>query len=95
MTAAAPALQIVRMTETPAPPDQDMDFETALKRLEDIVQTLERGEVPLEKSITLYEDGVRLKKICDGKLESARTRIEKITLDGAGQPVGTMPLDAE
>ncbi|MGB7405881.1 MAG: exodeoxyribonuclease VII small subunit [Pacificimonas sp.] len=76
-----------------SPIDENMDFETALKRLEDIVQTLERGEVPLERSLDLYETGTKLKAICDRKLEDARTRIETITLGKDGQPTGTRPLD--
>ncbi|MGB3721793.1 MAG: exodeoxyribonuclease VII small subunit [Pacificimonas sp.] len=79
---------------TDAPKD-DLDFEAALKQLEEIVQTLERGDVPLEKSLDLYERGTALKAVCDRKLETARTRIEKITLDGSGKALGTEPLDAE
>ncbi|MBV7256083.1 exodeoxyribonuclease VII small subunit [Pacificimonas sp. WHA3] len=78
-----------------APAPDDLDFESALKQLERIVQTLEQGEVPLEKSLELYEQGTKLKAICDDKLESARAKIEKITLDGAGKAAGTQPLDVE
>ena len=72
----------------------DLDFETALKRLEEIVQTLERGDAPLEKSLELYERGTKLKAFCDGKLEAARVRIEAIKLDADGKAAGTQPLDA-
>ena len=91
------------MTQSAADPSErstepdpaSLDFETALKQLEEIVQRLERGEVPLEESITLYERGNALKRICEGKLEAARTRIETITLDAAGKATGTRPLDAD
>ncbi len=76
-------------------PETELDFEAALKQLEEIVQTLERGDVPLEKSLDLYERGTKLKAMCDAKLETARTRIEAITLNAAGEPTGVRPLDAE
>jgi exodeoxyribonuclease VII small subunit len=70
-----------------------LPFEQALAELEDIVKALERGDVPLEKSITLYERGDALKKHCDQLLKAAETRVEKITTDASGRPVGSTPLD--
>lgn len=70
-----------------------LPFEKALAELESIVQKLERGEVPLEESITLYERGEALKKRCDTLLGQAEARIEKITLSADGKPKGTVPLD--
>ena len=46
-------------------------FEAALKQLEEIVQKLEKGELPLEESLRLYEEGIRLSRLCHGKLEEA------------------------
>lgn len=83
------------MTDSDAAPPDDLDFESALKQLERIVQALEQGDVPLEKSLDLYEEGTRLKAICDRKLEAARAKIETITLDGAGKAAGTQPLDVD
>ncbi len=72
-----------------------MSFEEALKQLETIVDDLERGDVPLEESIRIYERGEALKKHCDTLLKSAEDKVEKIRLGRDGQPVGTEPLDAE
>lgn len=70
-----------------------LPFEQALAELEDIVKALERGDVPLEKSIALYERGDALKKHCDALLKAAEARVEKITTDASGKPSGTAPLD--
>ncbi|MBA8841167.1 exodeoxyribonuclease VII small subunit [Ochrobactrum sp. RH2CCR150] len=72
-----------------------MSFEDALKQLEKIVDDLERGDVPLEESIRIYERGEALKKHCDTLLKSAEDKVEKIRIGRDGQPVGTEPLDAE
>lgn len=57
----------------------DNTFEEAMKRLEEIVQFLERGNVPLEEAVQAYEEGMRLKQFCLEKLEHAQLRIEKVT----------------
>ncbi|MBJ6132176.1 exodeoxyribonuclease VII small subunit [Ochrobactrum sp. Q0168] len=72
-----------------------MSFEDALKQLEKIVDDLERGDVPLEESIRIYERGEALKKHCDTLLKSAEDKVEKIRIGRDGQPVGTEPLDAD
>jgi exodeoxyribonuclease VII small subunit len=72
-----------------------MSFEQALDQLEKIVDDLERGDVPLEQSILIYERGEALKKHCDTLLKSAEDKVEKIKLGRDGQPVGTEPLDPE
>ena len=72
-----------------------VSFEKALAELEDIVGKLEKGNVPLEESIALYERGAALKRHCDRLLEAAEQRVEKITAAGTGQPVATEPLDGE
>jgi exodeoxyribonuclease VII small subunit len=74
-------------------PIDALPFETALAELEEIVRKLERGEVSLEESITIYERGEALKKRCEELLRQAEARVEKITLDAAGKPTGTGPLD--
>jgi exodeoxyribonuclease VII small subunit len=70
-----------------------LTFEKALADLEGIVQRLERGDVPLEESVTIYERGEALKRRCDELLRQAEARVEKITLDSTGRPTGTEPLD--
>ena len=51
-------------------------FEEGLQRLEKIVQELEKGDVPLEKSLTLFEEGVRLSAACRKELEEAEGKVE-------------------
>ncbi|HVX82319.1 MAG TPA: exodeoxyribonuclease VII small subunit [Devosiaceae bacterium] len=71
-----------------------MSFETALAELERIVAKLESGQAPLAESIAIYERGEALKAHCETLLKSAEARIEKITLNREGKPVGTEPLDS-
>jgi len=59
-------------------------FENALKQLEEIVQRLEKGELALEESLRLYEEGIRLSRICHGKLEEAEGKIEVLLKDARG-----------
>jgi exodeoxyribonuclease VII small subunit len=62
-----------------------MPFEEALKRLETILQQLERGDVPLEKSIALYEEGIQLSKTCAEHLAKAELTVKRLSkeLDGS------------
>ncbi len=71
-----------------------MSFEDALGELEEIVERLERGDAPLEKSIELYERGAALKKHCESKLKSARLKVEKIVLGQEGQ-IETTSFDGD
>ncbi|WP_336294764.1 exodeoxyribonuclease VII small subunit [Bartonella sp. CB169] len=72
-----------------------LSFEEALKQLEVIVENLERGDVPLEQSIDIYERGESLKKHCEKLLKMAEAKIEKIQFSEGGSPVGTELLDSE
>jgi exodeoxyribonuclease VII small subunit len=72
-----------------------LTFEKALAELEAIVQKLERGDVPLEESVVIYERGEALKRRCEELLRQAEARVEKITLDASGKPTGTEPLDVK
>ena len=58
-------------------------FETALKQLEEIVQRLEKGELTLEESLGLYEQGIRLSRLCHAKLEEAEGKIEMLVKNNA------------
>jgi exodeoxyribonuclease VII small subunit len=60
-------------------------FEQALQQLEQIVQKLEKGELPLEDSLALYEDGIRLSRLCHGKLEEAEGKIAMLLKDARGE----------
>lgn len=72
----------------------DMNFEQALRALEEIVHKLESGEAPLDESIALYERGNQLRALCQQRLDAAKARIEAITLGPDGTPAGTTPFDA-
>jgi len=72
-----------------------MPFERAIEELESIVKRLEEGKVPLEESVAIYERGEALKRRCENLLRQAEARVEKITLDAAGKPTGSEPLDVE
>ena len=78
------------MTDTPI---SEMTFEQAMSELERIVTQLERGDVPLEDSISLYEKGAELKKRCEAKLKEAEQKVAAITLDEDGSVTGTKPLE--
>jgi len=78
------------MTDTPV---EDMSFEQAMKELETVVDQLERGDVALDASITLYERGAALKKRCEDELKRAEEKVAAITLDAQGVPTGTTPVD--
>ena len=66
---------------------QGVTFEAALKQLEEIVQRLERGELPLEESLKLYEEGIRLSRLCHAKLEEAEGKIDLLMKDARGDLV--------
>ncbi len=72
---------------------QTMNFEDALRALEDVVRKLESGEVPLDDSITLYERGEQLRKLCQARLDAAQARIERIVAAPDGSAAGVQPFD--
>lgn len=64
---------------------QAQTFEASLASLERIVRELERGEQPLEKSLELFEQGVKLSRECQERLNEAERRIEVLLQDGDGR----------
>ena len=72
----------------------NMNFETALKSLEEIVNQLDSGEIDLDKAVEAYERGTKLKEHCEKKLKEAQLRIEKIEVDKDGE-LTTKVLDTE
>jgi exodeoxyribonuclease VII small subunit len=62
-------------------------FETSLEALEQIVRDLEQGDLPLEKSLELFEKGIRLSRECQERLSQAERRIEVLLRDNQGRPV--------
>jgi exodeoxyribonuclease VII small subunit len=71
---------------------ETMSFEEAMAALEQVVGALERGEVPLEQSIALYERGASLKQHCAKKLAEAEEKVELIRAQ-EGRAVGTTPAE--
>jgi exodeoxyribonuclease VII small subunit len=71
-----------------APPEQSPapSFEQALQQLEGVVQRLEQGELALEESLELYEQGVRLSRLCHAKLEEAEAKVAVLLKDTRGEP---------
>jgi len=61
-------------------------FESSLEELERIVRELEQGELPLERSLELFEQGVKLSRECQDRLNQAERRIEILMRDNQGRP---------
>ncbi|MDD5544015.1 MAG: exodeoxyribonuclease VII small subunit [Acidobacteriia bacterium] len=61
------------------------DFESAIKRLEEIVSQLESGDLQLEKSLELFEEGIQLSRFCHGKLDEAERKVEVLLKDAEGE----------
>ncbi len=81
------------MSQAKPPADiATMSFEDALRELEQIVQKLEAGDVPLDDSIRIYERGAALKAHCEARLREAELKVEKIVL-GADGPKGLEKAD--
>lgn len=67
-------MNIIKMNKK----NDELNFEDSLMRLEKIAELLENENTPLEESISLFEEGIALKEICDQKLKKAKLKIEKI-----------------
>ena len=78
---------ILGMSDTP-------DFETSLKRLEEIVKKLENGELSLDAALQLFEEGIKLSRFCHTKLEEAERRVEILLKNTSGQP-RAVPFESE
>jgi exodeoxyribonuclease VII small subunit len=66
--------------------EEPRSFEASLEALEHIVHKLENGDLPLEKSLELFEDGIRLSRQCQERLNQAERRIEILLRDNQGRP---------
>jgi len=80
-----------RAPSAPAPetgaPAEGPSFEVAIKRLTEIVTTLERGDLPLEDSLRLFEEGVKLSRASQARLDTAEKRVEQLlSVDAEGRP---------
>ena len=69
-------------------------FEENMQRLEQIVRAMERGEVPLEESLKLFQEGTELVRTCGKLLDEAQLQVNKIVVAEDGSPV-EVPFDAE
>ena len=80
-------------TIKPTDPPDPIDFEQALKRLEEIVHSLEDGDIGLQEALLRYEEGVKLLRQSYDLLERAERRIELLSgIDAEGNPI-TQPFD--
>lgn len=69
------------------------NFEEAMRRLEEIVDRLESGELSLEESLALFEEGMKLTQHCSNQLEQARLRVRQLVI-GSGGIIGEEPFEA-
>lgn len=79
-----------------APSDEELDalpFEELLKRLEAALSDLEGGKLSLEDALARFEEGMRLRALCEKKLKGVELRLEKLVEAGGGLKAG--PLDRE
>ena len=71
------------------------EFEKSFQQLESIVKRLEAEELPLDEALQLFEEGIRLSRFCNQKLEEVEKKIELILADAKGQPRTEPFEDAE
>lgn len=73
-------------------PAKEENFEAALKELEGIVEQLERGDLPLEKSLELFERGITLTRVCQKRLDEAERKVEMLVQQQGGE-LSTAPFE--
>ncbi|MFC0522665.1 exodeoxyribonuclease VII small subunit [Pontibacillus salicampi] len=66
------------MAENKQTEQEEVTFEEAMKQLEEIVEKLEEGDVPLEKAITYYQEGMKLSKVCNDKLVNVEKQMQEV-----------------
>ena len=72
----------------------EIKFEKAMTRLESIVEELERGDLNIDKSLEIFEEGIKMSRVCSKKLNEAEAKIEKLTKGEKGELVTELfPLD--
>ncbi|MFA5394175.1 MAG: exodeoxyribonuclease VII small subunit [Candidatus Ratteibacteria bacterium] len=75
--------------------EKELKFEDGLKRLEEIVAKLESGNLSLDDSLKLFEEGVKLVRFCNERLAGAQQKVELLTKDQAGNVIGSKPFDSD
>ena len=74
----------------------EIKFEKAIQRLEKIVDDLEKGEMDIDKSLEIFEEGIKMSSVCSKKLNEAEAKIEKLTKDQKGELVTELfPVEEE
>ena len=74
----------------------EIKFEKAIQRLEKIVDDLEKGEMDIDKSLEIFEEGIKMSRVCSKKLNEAEAKIEKVTKDQKGELVTELfPVEEE
>ena len=68
----------------------ELKFEKAIQRLEKIVEDLETGELDIDKSLEIFEEGIKMSRVCSKKLSEAEAKIEKLTRDEKGELVAEL-----
>ena len=68
----------------------EIKFEKAIQRLEEIVDDLETGELDIDKSLEIFEEGIKMSRVCSKKLSEAEAKIEKLTRDQKGELVAEL-----
>lgn len=71
--------------DSPAAAPNDLPFEQALERLNSIVEAMESDDLPLEKMLTSYEDGMKMYHVCQERLATAELKVQQIEKDAAGR----------
>ena len=72
----------------------ELKFEKAMTRLENIVDELERGDLDIDKSLEIFEEGIKMSRLCSKKLNEAEAKIQKLTKDKKGELIAVpFPLD--
>ena len=74
----------------------EIKFEKAIQRLEKIVDDLEKGEMDIDKSLEIFEEGIKMSRVCSKKLNEAEAKIEKLTKNQKGELVTELfPVENE
>jgi exodeoxyribonuclease VII small subunit len=68
----------------------EIKFEKAMDRLEHIVEELEKGELDIDKSLEIFEEGIKMSRVCSKKLNEAEQKIEKLTKNQKGELVAEL-----
>ena len=72
----------------------EIKFEKAMTRLESIVDELERGDLDIDKSLEIFEEGIKMSRLCSKKLNEAEAKIEKLTKGKTGDLITELfPMD--